>query len=289
MFPTDAKLMHRARERLVRLAKKRGVRAAPVLCAGRQVRADQAPALRPCQAVQARRARRCASLRPISAASSATSRARSPATTELRRRFARPLHLARRVLEQNRHQRGRKVYQPARARGRMHRQGQGAQTLRVRRQGQRRHHAQALEGRPVRRPCQGAARQPLRRPHARQGHPAIEALVGNDLERILADAGYRATTRRPTTSSRSTPRPEAPHDAADQARDATTCRRRAGHRPSQGRAPHGPQLSRPPHGDAINAVLAAAGYNFRLLLKWLTLLLLKILSILARPLKLQLA
>ncbi len=42
-------------------------------------------------------------------------------------------------------------------------------------------------------------------------------------------------------------------------------------------------------GDAINAVLAAAGYNFRLLIRWLTLLLLKILSILARPLKLQLA
>ena len=29
-------------------------------------------------------------------------------------------------------------------------------------------------------------------------------------------------------------------------------------------------------GDAINAVLAAAGYNFRLLIKWLSLLLFKI-------------
>ena len=28
-----------------------------------------------------------------------------------------------------------------------------------------------------------------------------------------------------------------------------------------------------PQGDAINAVLAPAGYNFRLLLRWLTLLL----------------
>ena len=54
MFPTDAKLINRARERLVRLAKKLRREAAPILCAGRQARADQAPALRPCPAVQAR-------------------------------------------------------------------------------------------------------------------------------------------------------------------------------------------------------------------------------------------
>jgi len=42
-------------------------------------------------------------------------------------------------------------------------------------------------------------------------------------------------------------------------------------------------------GDAINAVLAAAGYNFRLLIKWLRLLLLRILSALAPPLTLQTA
>lgn len=46
-FPTDAKLMHRARERLVTLAKKHGIGPAPALCAGRQVRADQASALCP--------------------------------------------------------------------------------------------------------------------------------------------------------------------------------------------------------------------------------------------------
>lgn len=34
-------------------------------------------------------------------------------------------------------------------------------------------------------------------------------------------------------------------------------------------------------GDAINAVLAAAGYNFRRLIRWLSLLLLKILLALA--------
>ena len=53
-FPTDAKLMHRARERLVKLAKKTGVELAPVLRAGRQTCADRPSALRPRQAVQAR-------------------------------------------------------------------------------------------------------------------------------------------------------------------------------------------------------------------------------------------
>jgi transposase, IS5 family len=43
-------------------------------------------------------------------------------------------------------------------------------------------------------------------------------------------------------------------------------------------------------GDAINAVLAAAGYNFRrLLLRWLSFLWLRILSALAPLLKLQAA
>ena len=74
----------------------------------------------------------------------------------------------------------------------MHRQGQGAQALRVRRQGQRRHapaafaqggqfvaHVAALPGNPY------------------DGHtlatviPAMEAIIGNTLERIIADAGYR--------------------------------------------------------------------------------------------------
>src|SRR5450631_1994182 len=54
MFPTDARLLNRAREKLVRLAKHRGVVLAPVLCAGGQVRSDPASALCPRQAVQAR-------------------------------------------------------------------------------------------------------------------------------------------------------------------------------------------------------------------------------------------
>ena len=42
-------------------------------------------------------------------------------------------------------------------------------------------------------------------------------------------------------------------------------------------------------GDAINAVLATAGYNFRLLLKWLRLLLRFILAVLSSALRPQYA
>src|SRR5256886_8974339 len=53
MFPTDAKLLNRARERLVRLAKKLGVSLRQSYRPVGKL-ADQAPALRPCPSVQAR-------------------------------------------------------------------------------------------------------------------------------------------------------------------------------------------------------------------------------------------
>jgi IS5 family transposase len=53
-FPTDAKLLNRAREKLVRLARRHGGGLASILCAGGQVRPDPATALCPRQAVQAR-------------------------------------------------------------------------------------------------------------------------------------------------------------------------------------------------------------------------------------------
>lgn len=90
---------------------------------------------------------------------------------------------------------------PARAGGRVHRQGQGAPALRVRRQSLRCHYDQPREGWPVRHPCKGAARQPY------DGHtpatviPDMEAMVGNTIARILADKGYRGHNARPITSS----------------------------------------------------------------------------------------
>jgi transposase, IS5 family len=50
MFSTDAKLLNRARERLVRLAKKLGVSFRQSYARG----SDQAPAPRPCSSIQAR-------------------------------------------------------------------------------------------------------------------------------------------------------------------------------------------------------------------------------------------
>ncbi len=57
-------------------------------------------------------------------------------------------------------------------------------------------------------------------------------------------------------------RPETPHDARHQARDAPPLRRRTRDRAHQERPPDGPQLSLAgSQGDAINAVLSATGYT----------------------------
>jgi hypothetical protein len=45
---------------------------------------------------------------------------------------------------------------------------------------------------------------------------------------------------------------------------------------SQGRSPHGPQLPRPLKRRCINATLAAVGYNFRRLIQWLRILMIRI-------------
>ncbi len=60
-------------------------------------------------------------------------------------------------------------------------------------------------------------------------------------------------------------------------------RRRAAIEPVIGHIKNGHRMNRNylagPQGDAINAVLAAAGYNFRLILNWLMLLLCLIASV----------
>ena len=159
-FPTDAKLLNRAREKLVTLAKRLGVELRQsytrvgkfaLIQHQRYAHAKQFErankALRTLKTYLGRVIRDIArkidgdprleaSVRP--AAEPRAPGARSGART------ARPQGL-----------------QPARARSGVHRQGQAAQALRVRRQGQRRHHPQAQQGRPVRRPCASAAGQSL--------------------------------------------------------------------------------------------------------------------------------
>src|SRR5216117_1589655 len=109
MFPTDAKLLNRARERLVRLAKKLGVslhqsyrRVGKLALIKHQ---------RYAHAHQFKRANR--SLRKLKTYLGRVIRdieRRIVGNEGLREPFVRPLFLARRVLEQDRRQRGRKVY-----------------------------------------------------------------------------------------------------------------------------------------------------------------------------------
>jgi IS5 family transposase len=160
MFPTDAKLLNRARERLVRLAKKLGVSLRQSYA--RVGKLALIKHQRYAHAHQFKRANR--SLRKLKTYLGRVIRdieRRIVGNEDLREAFVRPLFLARRVLEQERRQRGRKGLFPARARGRMHRQGQSAPALRVRGQGERRHHGETFRRRAVRHPCRSTARQSL--------------------------------------------------------------------------------------------------------------------------------
>ena len=110
--------------------------------------------------------------------------------------------------------------------------------------------------------------------------PDMEQTIGNCIVRILADAGYRG------------------HNAplshrfkvytSGQKRRMTPAIKREMRRRSAvelviGHVKNGHRMNRNyltgPQGDAINAILAAAGYNFRLLLNWLGLLLCLIASL----------
>lgn len=123
-------------------------------------------------------------------------------------------------------------------------------------------HAKALQG------------QALRWPHAWHGHSEIEKQIGVSLKRIFCDAGYKGHN--------------APQEhrfkvyTAGQKRKMTDAikremRRRAAIEPLIGHAKSDHRMGRNylagQAGDAINAILAAVGYNFRRLLAWLTLLL----------------
>ena len=278
MFPTDAKLINRAREKLVRLAKKVGI---DLRQSYRRVgKLALIKHQRYAHAKQFKRANKA--LRKLKTYLGRTIRdigRQIAGEDDLQAIFLRPLHLASRVLDQNRHQRGRKVYSlhapevECIGKGKAHAPYEFgvkvsvATTLQRSKGGQFALHAKALPGNPY------------------DGHtlatiiPEMEATIGAEIERVLADAGYKGHNAPLNPQVQGLHRrPEAAHDARHQARDETPSRRRAGHRPHQERAPHGPQLSRPPQGDAINAILAAAGYNFRLLLNWLRLLLRLIVS-----------
>ena len=273
MFPTDAKLVHRARERLVRLAQKRGVklRQSYRRVGKRALIAHQ----RYAHAHQFKRANKALrKLKTYAGRVIRDLRRQTAGDDALREAFVRPLYLAQRVLEQNRHQRGRKVYSlhapevECIGKGKAHRPYEFgvkvsiATTLNRSKGGQFVTHVAALPGNPY------------------DGHtlakviPAMQALVGNVLERIVADAGYRGHNAPPECKFKVF--------TAGQKRRVTAhikrqMKRRAAVEPVIGhlKAEHRMGRNYLAHaaGDAINAVLAAAGYNFRRLIAWLRLLL----------------
>ena len=106
----------------------------------------------------------------------------------------------------------------------------------------------------------------------------MEALVGNTIARILADKGYRGHNAPPDHKFRVF--------ISGQKRGVTPgikrqLRRRSAVEPVIGHLKAEHRMGRNylwyRRGDAANAVLAAVGYNFRRLIRWLRLLLCQIL------------
>ena len=103
--------------------------------------------------------------------------------------------------------------------------------------------------------------------------PAIEALLGNTIERLHTDAGYRGHNAPPEYKFKVY--------TAKQKRRVTPqikreMRRRSAIEPVIGHLKNEHRMDRNylagRHGDANNAILAAVGYNFRRLIRWLRLL-----------------
>src|SRR5215211_5355840 len=289
-FPTDAKLMHRARERLVRLAKRHGVRLRQsYVRVGKIALIKQQRYAHATQFKRAARALR--SLRTMLGRVIRDIIRKIVGRPELAEVFALPLSLARRVKDQRQRERGRKIYslhapevecigkgKAHKPKGKAHKPYEFGVKVSVStplnrcRGGQFVAPVKALPGNPY------------------DGHtlaavvPALESTIGAQLERIVTDTGYKGHN--------------APKDqrfkvyVAGQKRGLTAAikrafRRRSAVEPTIGHLKNEHRMGRN-HlagraGDAANAVLAAVGYNFGLLLRWLALLLHFVLAALTRP------
>jgi IS5 family transposase len=287
MFPTDAKLLNRAREILVRLARKNGLALRQSYTrVGKLALIKQQ---RYAHAKQFKRANR--SLKKLKTYLGRVIRdiaRRSLDDEGLKETFAKPLALARRVLTQHHKQRGPKVYSlhapevECIGKGKAHKPYEFgvkvsvATPIKHSKGGQFVSHVAALPGNPY------------------DGHtlakmiPAMETLIGNIIERLIADAGYRGHNAPPDYKLRVF--------TSGQKRRVTPqikreMRRRSAVEPVIGHLKDDHRMGRNylAHraGDAANAVLAAAGYNFSLLIRWLRLLLRQILRQLFAALQLN--
>lgn len=269
MFPTDAKLMHRAREKLVRLAKAHGVELRQAY-----TRVGKYALIKHQRYAHAKQFKRAGKMkRKLKTYLGRTIRdiERGIKGNEaLEAAFKQLLWRASRVMTQRPRDPARKVYSlhapevECIGKGKAHAPYEFgvkvsvATTLKHAKGGQFALHAMALPGNPY------------------DGHtlkeiiPGMQALIGNDIKRILADAGYRGHNAPGAHKFRVF--------TQGQKRGVTDIvkkmmKRRAAIEPVIGHIKNEHRLGRNylAHGtgDAINAILAAAGYNFRLLLNWL--------------------
>jgi transposase, IS5 family len=268
-FPTDARLLHRTREWLVKLARKHGVRL-------RQSykRVGKSALIRHQRHAHAKQFKRASrALRTLRTYLGRVMRdigRKITGDASLRARFAQPLALARRVHEQRYRQRGPKVYSlhapevECIAKAKAHRPYEfGVKVslttpLRRCRGGQFVAHVAALPGNPY------------------DGHtlatvlPAITRQNGTSLIRVITDDGYRGHNAPPGQAS-------CVYTSGQKRGVTAQIKRELGRRPAVepviGHLKEDHRMGRNylagRIGDVANAVLAAVGYNFRLLLVWL--------------------
>lgn len=271
-FPTDAKLMHKARERLVKQAKAAGIRLRQSYrrIGKKTLIAHQ----RYAHAKQYKRAtRQLRKLKTFLGRTIRDIRRKTKGDKALEDAFRRPLWLAERVLTQKKRDPLPKVHAlhapevECIGKGKAHKPYEFgvkvsvATTLNRCKGGQFAIHAKALPGRPY------------------DGHtletviPEIESLTGAILKRILTDAGYRGHNAPGVYKLRVF--------TAGQKRRVTPAikrqmKRRAAVEPVIGHIKNGHRMNRNflahKQGDAVNPILAAVGYNFRLILNWIRLL-----------------
>jgi IS5 family transposase len=280
MFPTDARLLNRAREILVRLAQGCGIKLRQSYA--RVGKFALIKHQRYAHAKQFKRANRA--LRKLKTYLGRIIRdigRKRGGNADLLKEIAlsRMLLRARRVLDQKQRQRGPKVYSlhapevECIGKGKAHRPYEFgvkvsvATTLSHAKGGQFVTHAKALPGNPY------------------DGHtlatviPDIEALIGNTIERILADKGYRGHNAPPDYKFRVFTSGQKRHMTPKIKREL---RRRSAVEPVIGHLKDDHRMGRNylwhRSGDATNAILAAVGYNFRRLIQWLRLLLSQILA-----------
>ncbi|RDJ05257.1 IS5 family transposase [Rhizobium grahamii] len=268
MFPTDAKLIHRARERLVRLAKKMGLDLRQTY-----LRVGKFALIQHQRYAHAKQFKRAGkALRKLKTYLGRVVRdieRQIAGDEQLDAIFKWSLYQAKTVIEQRQRQRGRKIYSlhadevECIGKGKAHKPYEFgvkvsvATTLNRSKGGQFALHATALPGNPY------------------DGHtlatviPDMEKMIGNELSRILADAGYRGHNAPESHKLRvftSGQKHRITPAIKRQMRRRSAVEPVIGHLKSEHRMDRNYLAGE--QGDAVNAVLAAAGYNFSLLLRW---------------------